>query len=133
MTTRKTDAEMRQAAVTSLGLSGYFSPKPTGQRATDEWLVAQYEQRVQAKVGNLRAIENTILAREAEASRADVQRRAEADAAEKDAARASFMASNATATESDFERLWPSIRDADLIANRNAAVDKARQSGAYRI
>ena len=47
--------------------------------------------------------------------------------------KSTFMASNPTASEDDFERLWPAIRDQMMIDQRNDAIAAARAGGRYAI
>ena len=61
------------------------------------------------------------------------KRRQAADDQMKAQAQATFLASNRTASEDDFERLWPAIRDQMMIDQRNDAIAAARAGGAYRI
>ena len=61
------------------------------------------------------------------------KRRQAADDQLKAREKSTFMASNPTASEDDFERLWPAIRDQMMIDQRNDAIAAARASGAYRI
>lgn len=60
-------------------------------------------------------------------------RRQSADDQLKAEKRATFLASNPTATESDFERLWPQLRDQHFIEQQNAAIAQAKASGRYSI
>jgi len=61
------------------------------------------------------------------------QRRQAADDQLKAQEKSTFLASNRTASEDDFERLWPAIRDQQLMDQRNDAIAAARAGGAYRI
>ncbi len=61
------------------------------------------------------------------------RRRQAADDEVKAREKSTFLASNRTASEDDFERLWPAIRDQMMIDQRNDAIAAARASGAYRI
>ena len=60
------------------------------------------------------------------------KRRQEADELVKAREKSTFLASNRTASEADFERLWPAIRDQMLIDQRDGAIAAARASGNYR-
>ena len=71
-------------------------------------------------------------ARVAERDEAEARRQA-ADDQLKAQEKSTFLASNRTASEDDFERLWPAIRDQMMIDQRNDAIAAARASGAYRI
>jgi len=85
---------------------------------------------------NLRAHTNHMAKLEGErAAQRDAteQRRQAADDQLKAREKSTFMASNPTASEADFERLWPAIRDQMLIDQRGDAIAAARASGAYRI
>jgi len=61
------------------------------------------------------------------------KRRQAADDQLKAREKSTFMASNPTASEDDFERLWPAIRDQMMIDQRNDAIDAARAGGRYLI
>ena len=69
----------------------------------------------------------------AEEARQTEERRQELDARIKANARASFMASNPNATEEDFSRLWPGMRDQLLLERQTAVMDQARASGRYSV
>jgi len=71
-------------------------------------------------------------ARVAERDEAEARRQA-ADDQLKAQEKSTFLASNRTASEDDFERLWPAIRDQMMIDQRNDAIAAARAGGAYRI
>ncbi len=61
------------------------------------------------------------------------KRRQAADDQLKAQAKSTFLASNRTASEDDFERLWPAIRDQQLVDQRNDAIVAARAGGRYAI
>ena len=61
------------------------------------------------------------------------KRRQAADDQLKAREKSTFLASNRTASEDDFERLWPAIRDQMMIDQRNDAIDAARAGGRYLI
>jgi len=71
-------------------------------------------------------------ARVAERDEAEARRQA-ADDQLKAQEKSTFLASNRTASEDDFERLWPAIRDQMMIDQRNDAIDAARAGGRYLI
>jgi hypothetical protein len=79
-----------------------------------------------AHMGKLEA-ERTAQRDEAE------KRRQAADDEVKAREKSTFLASNRTASEDDFERLWPAIRDQMMIDQRNDAIAAARASGRYAI
>ena len=85
---------------------------------------------------NLQAHTNHMAKLEAERNsqkEATEQRRQAADDQLKAREKSTFMASNPTASEDDFERLWPAIRDQMMIDQRNDAIDAARAGGRYLI
>ncbi len=61
------------------------------------------------------------------------KRRQAADDQLKAQAKSTFLASNRTASEADFERLWPAIRDQQLVDQRNDAIAAARAGGRYSL
>ncbi len=61
------------------------------------------------------------------------KRRQAADDQLKAQAKSTFLASNRTASDADFERLWPAIRDQQLIDQRNDAIAAARAGGRYSL
>ena len=67
--------------------------------------------------------------RQEERQRVDARRQASEDAL-KATLRSQFLAANLSATDADFERLYPRLRDEHLLAERDAA--EARQRAAVR-
>lgn len=128
-----TSSDLRRRAVSSLGLSGFHAPKPTGVKETDDRQRASYEEAVQGRMDLLRGIDATTAAREQEGERQRVAQREEAQAAEKAQLRATFMASNRGATDEDFERVLPTLRDQAMVARTNELSARAKTSGRYSI
>ncbi len=83
---------------------------------------------------NLKAHNNHMAkleaARQAERDETEKRRQA-ADDQLKAQAKSTFLASNRTASEDDFERLWPAIRDQQLMDQRHDAIAAARAGGRY--
>ena len=71
-------------------------------------------------------------ARVAERDEAEARRQA-ADDQLKAQEKSTFLASNRTASEDDFERLWPAIRDQMMIDRRGDAIAAAKAGGRYSI
>ncbi len=86
------------------------------------------EANLQAHTAHLARLE---AARVAERDETEKRRQA-ADDQMKAQAKSTFLASNRTASEDDFERLWPAIRDQQLMDQRDGAIAAARASGNYR-
>ncbi len=61
------------------------------------------------------------------------KRRQAADDQLKAQAKSTFLASNRTASEDDFDRLWPGMRDQLMIDQRNDAIDAVKASGRYSL
>jgi hypothetical protein len=104
-------------------------------RGTAERNVADLETALEQANVNLQAHTNLTARLEAERNaqqQATEQRRQEADELVKAREKAMFLTSNRTASEADFERLWPAMRDQMLIDQRDGAIAAARASGNYR-
>ncbi len=98
--------------------------------------VADLETAIERANVNLKAHNNHMAKLEAEETmqRDEAEKRRQAaDDQLKAREKSTFLASNRTASEDDFERLWPAIRDQMMIDQRNDAIAAARASGRYSI
>ncbi len=111
----------------------YLRAAPAGSidRDTATRNVADLEQTLERAEVNLKAhtahmgklaAEETMQRDEAE------KRRQAADDQLKAREKSTFLASNRTASAADFERLWPAIRDQQLMDQRNDAIAAAKAS-----
>lgn len=117
--------------------------RATLQAATEPWdrsraeqNIAKLEGWVEASVANDAARANREAREAAQKSaerQANEERRQKADAELKARLRTEFMAGNPLATDADFERLYPSLRDQHLTRQATAAIDRMRESGRYAL
>ena len=105
-------------------------------RGTAERNIADLETTLERANTNLAAHTAHLAKLEAKlvAEREETEKRRQAaDDQLKAQEKSTFLASNRTASEDDFERLWPAIRDQMMIDQRNDAIAAARAGGRYAI
>ncbi len=106
------------------------------ERGTAERNIADLETALERANVNLKAHSNHMAKLEAErtAQRDEAEKRRQAaDDQMKAQAKSTFLASNRTASEDDFDRVWPGMRDQMMIDQRNDAIDAVKASGRYAI